>query len=180
MDLNTSIQAKIEFLRNAPVNLRLTDFNLLADSLLIRSSSKDLESRLLHVFESNSNDPTYSNLALSNSSFMVLWQNFQLAQSCVNNKLKTGLGKAQETLTSFDRVLRQLAGLVSQNKEVKVMDCRRLLGFFDILEKSFVNAADGCSLNWYEFVYFVEKKDLSFTYYFKRLVVLLITHCRQL
>jgi hypothetical protein len=144
----------MEFLRNAPVNLRLTDFNLLADSLLMRSPSKDLESRLLHVFESYSNDPAYSKLALSNSGFMVLWQNFQLAQSCVNNKLKTGLGKAQETLTSFEKVLRHLALLATQNKQVKVTDCHRLLGFFDLLEKSFVNAADGYSLNWYALVCF--------------------------
>lgn len=141
------IDAKMDFLRRPPINLCPTDFKLLADSLL--TGSEDQELRLKNVFDCNDNDSAFSNHALAHSSLMVLWQNFQLAQSCVNNKLKTGLGKAQETLTAFEKVLRQNAAALLQNKQVNVTDCRRLLGFFDLLEKSFVNAWDGCSLNWY-------------------------------
>ncbi len=148
---NLTIEAKMEFLRQTPVNLRMSDFKLLADSLLSGTMSTS-DNDLKHIFEGNFDDRlAYTRLALSNTNFMYLWQNFQLAQSCVNNKLKTGLGKAQETLMAFDKVLRHLATSVTSSSVVsnfRVTDCRRLLGFFDLLEKSFVNAWDGGSLNW--------------------------------
>ena len=148
---NLTVEAKMEFLRQTPANLKMSDFKLLADSLLSgTTSTSDNDSK--QIFEGNSDDRlAYTRLALSNANFMYIWQSFQLAQSCVNNKLKTGLGKAQETLMAFDKVLRHLATSVtspSAATNIRVTDCRRLLGFFDLLEKSFVNAWDGGSLNW--------------------------------
>jgi hypothetical protein len=56
-----------------------------------------------------------------------------VSQWCVNNKLKTTIGKAQETLTSFAESLRHKATLAAQNKPVDVTECRRILSFFDLV-----------------------------------------------
>ena len=146
IDSTVQISKKLGFFQRPPVNLRSTDFKLLVESLLSGSPASD--PKLLNVMEVNEvTDDDFSKEALTNYQSMILWQNFQVSQWCVNNKLKTTIGKAQDTLTSFSDALRQRVTLATQNK-VGVVECRRILMFFDLLEKSFVNAADGCSQNW--------------------------------
>ena len=127
------------------------DFDLLQKSVGGESSKSNIDSTVQiskNVMEVNEvTDDDFSKEALTNYQSMILWQNFQVSQWCVNNKLKTTIGKAQDTLTSFSDALRQRVTLATQNK-VGVVECRRILMFFDLLEKSFVNAADGCSQNW--------------------------------
>jgi hypothetical protein len=68
---------KLEFFRRPPINLRSTDFKLLADSLLSGTPSSDL--KLINVFEcSSSDDDDFSKVALTNVHAMILWQNFQV------------------------------------------------------------------------------------------------------
>jgi hypothetical protein len=68
---------KLEFFRRPPVNLRSTDFKLLADSLLSGTPSSDM--KLINVYEcSNSDDDDFSKVALTNVHSMILWQNFQV------------------------------------------------------------------------------------------------------
>ena len=94
------------------------------------------------------NNENFSQMSLSNLNSLITWQNLQMAQWCVNNKLKTTIGKAQDTLTSFAEVLRKKASQATQNKSVDPVESRRILSFFDMLEKSFVNASDGSSQKW--------------------------------
>ena len=146
IDPTAQISKRLAFFQRPPINLRSMDFKLLVESLLSGSPASD--PKLLNVVEVNGvADDDFTKEALTNYQSLILWQNLQISQWAVNNKLKTTIGKAQDTLTAFSDALRQRLTLVTQNK-VGVVECRRILLFFDLLEKSFINAADGCSQNW--------------------------------
>ena len=80
---------------------------------------------------------------------------YEAARYCVQQKLRTTLGKPQETFLAIEAVIMKYArflaekeGLPLTNKNLKnVMDiqenCRMLLGFLECLEKHIYNAAEG-------------------------------------
>ena len=76
-----------------------------------------------------------------------------MANHCISNKLKTPLGKAQETLGAFERALRTLA--TNFEKQLapwkktpeKIRQARNFLVIFDGLEKAMYQAWDGNNLS---------------------------------
>ncbi|XP_067639367.1 serine/threonine-protein kinase Smg1 [Eurosta solidaginis] len=90
---------------------------------------------------------------------MALWLEYEAARQCVRNKLRTSLGKPQETflaieaiISKYARILSTKSGLSSASNGRKVAlthmialqrNTRVLLGFIDSLEKHIYNAAEG-------------------------------------
>ncbi|KAL6259418.1 hypothetical protein P5V15_009339 [Pogonomyrmex californicus] len=102
-------------------------------------------------------------LALANCSFLFFWSGFEAAQHCVLNKLRTSLGKPQETFTSIESALKILAREISSHNTVDVMKkeketqgldrilhehtrVRLFVEFLEHLERVIHNAADGCAM----------------------------------
>lgn len=79
---------------------------------------------------------------------------FELAEYCVKNKLRTSLGKPQETFVKIEEIIKNYARMLtsktkdesseSTNKLIlKHKHAKFLLGFLEYLEKSIYNAAEG-------------------------------------
>ncbi|XP_043258587.1 serine/threonine-protein kinase SMG1 isoform X3 [Colletes gigas] len=98
-------------------------------------------------------------LGLANRSFLYFWAGFEAAQHCVTNKLRTPLGKPQETFTSIESALKSLAREISYSmeitkKEKRSLDhllsehtrVRLLIEFLEHLERAIHNAAEGCAI----------------------------------
>ncbi|KAG7209878.1 hypothetical protein KM043_011480 [Ampulex compressa] len=98
-------------------------------------------------------------LALANCSFLFFWSGFEAAQHCVINKLRTSLGKPQETFTSIESALKTLAREISYNTEFTKKDnkgldnllhehtrVRLFIEFLEHLERVIHNAAEGCAV----------------------------------
>ncbi|XP_046606357.1 serine/threonine-protein kinase SMG1 isoform X1 [Neodiprion virginianus] len=98
-------------------------------------------------------------MALANRSFLLFWGGFEAAQHCVGNKLRTPLGKPQETFTTIEGALKTLAREISCHTEVTRKDergleyslhehnrVRLLIEFLEHLERVIHNASEGCAL----------------------------------
>ncbi|XP_015595300.1 serine/threonine-protein kinase SMG1 [Cephus cinctus] len=98
-------------------------------------------------------------MALANRCFLFFWGTLEAAQHCVINKLRTSLGKPQETFTTFESALKMLAREISCNSEaVKKEGCkldylldeytrvRLFIEFLEHLERVIHNAAEGCAM----------------------------------
>ncbi|KOC68709.1 Serine/threonine-protein kinase SMG1 [Habropoda laboriosa] len=110
------------------------------------------------VSESETTKKMYR-LALANRSFLYFWAGFEAAQHCVTNKLRTSLGKPQETFTSIESALKTLAREISYSfeatkKEKRSLDnllgehtrVRLFIEFLEHLERVIHNAAEGCAI----------------------------------
>ncbi|KAK5642069.1 hypothetical protein RI129_008236 [Pyrocoelia pectoralis] len=105
---------------------------------------------------SNVNMEFFRSLALNSRAVLNNWVTFEAAQLCVNSKLRTPLGKPNETFTSFEVVLKRLAKEVMKNKvdgedtmengKIDQKRVRMLLQFMEHLEKAIYNAAEGCAI----------------------------------
>ena len=176
---------KMKFLRSSHEPIKPTDFKVLVDNLLKSPSLNPVSAaRQIEIWKhleihsaqeidlEDLDEKQLTEWITINLDLQSFWIGYQLAQFCVNSKLKTPLGKAQETLTTIEKVLRRLTTnaaaasvvKVSQSKEdghnsknnekcpspsvLNVFECRRLLIFFELLEKSMANAWDGSAYYW--------------------------------
>ena len=117
-----------------------------------------------HIFSSRSDNETMGRmheLALANRSFLFFWAGFEAAQHCVLNKLRTPLGKPQETFTTIEGALKVLAREIScgpencaSKRDKRGLDSllhehtrvRLLVEFLEHLERVIHNAAEGCAV----------------------------------
>ncbi|KAF5303932.1 hypothetical protein FQA39_LY01717 [Lamprigera yunnana] len=103
----------------------------------------------------SANMVSFRSLALNSRAVLNNWITYEAAQLCVNSKLRTPLGKPNETFTSFEVVLKQLAKDVMKVKleeeptdggKIDQKRVRMLLQFMEHLEKAIYNAAEGCAI----------------------------------
>ncbi|KAK0173761.1 hypothetical protein PV328_006909 [Microctonus aethiopoides] len=98
-------------------------------------------------------------LGLKNRSFLFFWSGIEAAQHCVMNKLRTPLGKPQETFTTIEGALKTLARDITSRPAVTKHDERGLnhslhehtrvrlfIEFLEHLERVIHNAAEGCAV----------------------------------
>jgi PI-3-kinase-related kinase SMG-1 len=71
-----------------------------------------------------------------------------LSHYCINNKLKSPLGKAQDTLTTIEKVIRNVTANLLEGKtaNIDMPGCRGLLVLFECLEKAMSNAYNGSAV----------------------------------
>lgn len=87
---------------------------------------------------------------------LMFWVQNEAAQSCVNNKLRTALGKPQETFTKIESTIKEIARLlaikektIAHNIDTILANQRHAriwLGFMECLEKYIYNASEGMAI----------------------------------
>ncbi|KAK3930101.1 Serine/threonine-protein kinase SMG1 [Frankliniella fusca] len=77
---------------------------------------------------------------------LLQWAAWDAAQYCVTSKLRTPLGKPQETFTKIEGAIKALAREVNECESWDVIRVRVLVDFLEQLEKVIYNAADGTAL----------------------------------
>ncbi|XP_043280213.1 serine/threonine-protein kinase SMG1 isoform X1 [Venturia canescens] len=100
-------------------------------------------------------------LGLTNRSFLYFWSGMEAAHHCVINKLRTPLGKPQETFTTIEGALKALARETqgtTRNEDTRAVErnsdndfhehtrVRMLVEFWEHLERSIHNASEGCAV----------------------------------
>jgi serine/threonine-protein kinase SMG1 len=95
----------------------------------------------------------YKNVTLKDVRTLCAWIEWEAARYCVNNKLRTPLGKANDTFIKIEAIIREHARILtlkdnSKSKSYKNVianqrNVRILLGFMECLEKAIYNAAEG-------------------------------------
>lgn len=98
----------------------------------------------------------FCRVAMADVRVLISWAQWEAAQSCVNNKLRTFLGKPQETFLKIESIIKENARILSLKEKLKVPNvdtilanqrhARILLGFMEALEKYIYNASDGTVL----------------------------------
>lgn len=94
-------------------------------------------------------------MATSDVRVLISWTQWEAAQSCVNNKLRTVIGKPQETFLKIESIIKENARILSMKEKLTVPNvdtilanqrhARILLGFMESLEKYIYNASEGTS-----------------------------------
>lgn len=106
--------------------------------------------------KSKSNDISdFCKLATSDVRVLLAWAQCEAAQSCVNNKLRTVIGKPQETFLKIESIIKEYARNLSMKENLTApnvdailtnqRNARILLGFMEALEKYIYNASEGTS-----------------------------------
>lgn len=98
----------------------------------------------------------FRNIAVTDIRSIISWAQWEAAQFCVNNKLRTVLGKPQETFLKIESIVKEGARTLSLKETPKVCsietvisnqrNTRVLLGFMEALEKSIYNASEGTAV----------------------------------
>ncbi|XP_053950535.1 serine/threonine-protein kinase Smg1 [Anastrepha ludens] len=105
------------------------------------------------------NSTAYEVAARRSCRALALWLEYEAARQCVRNKLRTKIGKPQETFLAIEAVISKYARILSTKSGIAsacnvrrvtlphLMSLQRntrlLLGFIDSLEKHIYNAAEG-------------------------------------
>lgn len=87
---------------------------------------------------------------------VISWAQWEAAQFCVNNKLRTVLGKPQETFLKIESINKENARILALKDKMMVPSidtilsnqrhARILLGFMEALEKCIYNASEGTAV----------------------------------
>ena len=95
----------------------------------------------------------YKEVTLKDVRTLTSWIQWEAARFCVNNKLRTPLGKAQETFVHIENIIKEHARVIALKDKTKLQNykhvlanqrnVRILLGFMEALEKAIYNAAEG-------------------------------------
>ncbi|XP_022255031.1 serine/threonine-protein kinase SMG1-like, partial [Limulus polyphemus] len=95
-------------------------------------------------------------LALSYSPALWFWATWESALACVTNKLRTPLGKPQDTFTTIEAAIKSYAkesrfppnprSLTQENNLIDLKRVKLLLDFMEHLEKLMYNAYEGCAI----------------------------------
>lgn len=135
-------------------------FKALAIEPLKNRAKKPLEETIWECFNKCrlAADVQFMQLAMSNSSLLVGWMQWELAKFCVNNKLKTPLGKAQDTFLHIEGLIRKIARVVDGKEQMPIqasdellelqVRSRVIMGFVEALEKCIYNAAEGTAYSY--------------------------------
>lgn len=95
----------------------------------------------------------YNELARRDNRNLLSWIQWEAAQYCVDNRLRTPLGKPPDTFVSIENIIRKHAKILALKDQDTVngyravmsnqKSARILLGFMEALEKAIYNASDG-------------------------------------
>lgn len=95
----------------------------------------------------------YKKVTLKDVRTLTSWIQWEAARFCVNNKLRTPLGKPQDTFVKIENIIKDHARILALKDKSKLRNykhvlanqrnVRILLGFMEALEKAIYNAAEG-------------------------------------
>ena len=158
------LSAKLHLQEEKPelqsLRLRTPDFKLLSD-LMILGPMKELETNINEGEEEEGDklgeilqgltDVNHA-CKLQGRQAQVQWSGEQIAAFCISNKLKTSFGKAQETLSAYERTMRSLPNPFGKQMAPlpplgKIRQARNFLVVFETLEKAMYQAFDGSNIS---------------------------------
>lgn len=100
--------------------------------------------------ENHAHSEHFRDLALNCRTVLFNWASLEAAEFCVNSKLRTPLGKPNDTFTAIENTLKRLArNLVKGKMESSVVSQKQvklLLLFMEHLEKTIFNAYEGSAI----------------------------------
>lgn len=170
INADTKINAFKDYLMSGSFTTLSTEhFKIISDYLLQLSfeDKNALQNAFLTFWPLQNQDPEENNnpffrqCAMSFSSIIVGWMLSELAQSCVNLKLRTRLGKPQETFMKIESALKTIARDTSSLDtkyvatehhslreviEMEQIRSRWVAEFMIFLEKYIYNAAEGTAI----------------------------------
>ncbi|XP_070506242.1 serine/threonine-protein kinase Smg1 [Chironomus tepperi] len=138
--------------------LRAQYFQQFINHISFTPNASNIDQFILHAFKNcwfNGTETAeeYKRVTLKDVRTLCAWIQWEAARFCVNNKLKTPLGKAQDTFIKIEGIIREHARVLtlkdkSKSKSYKHVlanqrNVRILLGFMESLEKAIYNAAEG-------------------------------------
>uniref|UniRef100_A0A8W7PD05 non-specific serine/threonine protein kinase n=1 Tax=Anopheles coluzzii TaxID=1518534 RepID=A0A8W7PD05_ANOCL len=135
--------------------LRMADLRTLFNRIAFSRDGSEYAGGYLHELLTRSfNQPSrYGEMALRDLRCLIPWAQWEAAQLCVNQKLRTPFGKPQSTFLRIESIVKQCARILALTDRFPVRDIRTsianqrhariLLGFLEALEKSIYNAAEG-------------------------------------
>ncbi|XP_055371499.1 serine/threonine-protein kinase Smg1 [Condylostylus longicornis] len=95
----------------------------------------------------------FYNNSVFNINMLMHWVQWESSQYCVNNKLRTALGKPQDTFLKIEALIKEDARIIANRESEKVNEfsvlvtnlrhAKILLGFLESLEKTIYNASNG-------------------------------------
>ncbi|XP_053681891.1 serine/threonine-protein kinase Smg1 [Sabethes cyaneus] len=139
-------------------DLRSHYFRMFIDKISFQRESASIDDFLKEVFTKSwfvdeDKKQKYSEMALADLRCLIPWAQWEAAHFCVNNKLRTPIGKPQETFLKIESIIKEYARVLSMKESCTVKDLRTsmanqrhariLLGFLEALEKAIYNAAEG-------------------------------------
>lgn len=138
--------------------LRAQYFNEFIKQITYSTNADNIDEFILNAFKNcwfNGTDVAekYKEITLKDVRTLCSWIQWESARFCVNNKLRTPLGKAQETFIKIEGIIREHARILALKNKSKLnsykhvlanqRNVRILLGFMENLEKAIYNAAEG-------------------------------------
>lgn len=138
--------------------LRAQYFSEFIKHITFSPHATNIDDFILHAFKNcwfNGTEVAeeYKNVTLKDIRTLCAWIQWEAARYCVNNKLRTPLGKANETFIKIEGIIREHARVLTLKDKSKTKNykhvlanqrnVRILLGFMECLEKAIYNAAEG-------------------------------------
>lgn len=138
--------------------LRSHYFRTFIDRISFQRESGCIDDFLKEVFTKSwsvdkEKEKKYCEMALVDLRCLIPWIQWEAAHFCVNNKLRTPIGKPQETFLKIESIIKENARVLSMKEHCTVKNfgtsianqrhARILLGFLEALEKAIYNAAEG-------------------------------------
>lgn len=139
-------------------NLRGSYFKDFVEHISFNENALPLDDMLVEAFINswccqNLHDEEFEQVATKDIRTLVNWIQWEAAHYCVSNKLRTVVGKPQETFLKFESIIKEYARVLALKEKVKFngiksllasqKHARILLGFMETLEKMIYNAAEG-------------------------------------
>ncbi|KAL1381154.1 hypothetical protein pipiens_013674 [Culex pipiens pipiens] len=139
-------------------DIRSQYFRGMIEKIGFKRDAVNIDEFLREVFTkswcaSKSKNLQYGGMALRDLRCLIPWSQWEAAHFCVNNKLRTPIGKPQETFLKIESIIKEDARVLALKERSTVRDlsasmanqrhARILLGFLEALEKSIYNASEG-------------------------------------
>lgn len=143
-------------------DLRPQYFKSFVEKISFQKDAEFIEEFLKEIFvkcwySENGKPMEFNDMSQKDIRCLISWIQLEAAQYCVNNKLKTAVGKPQETFLAIESIIkedyrilalkekstvRNIKTLIANQKQARI-----LLGFMEALEKSIYNAAEGTAFS---------------------------------
>ncbi|XP_058442712.1 serine/threonine-protein kinase Smg1 [Malaya genurostris] len=139
-------------------DIRSHYFRAFIDQICFKRDLEDTDDFLKEVFIKSwfvdrGKNQRYAEMALADLRCLIPWVQWEAAHFCVNNKLRTPIGKPQETFLKIESIIKEDARVLALKEQSTVKNlsasmgnqrrARILLGFLEALEKAIYNAAEG-------------------------------------
>lgn len=139
-------------------DMRPQYFKEFIDKISVNNTAEHIETFLKNIFvncwyQEHGAAGEFYRMVMKDVRCLTSWAQWEAAQYCVNNKLRTSLGKPQDTFLKIESIIKEDARILALKEKTNVDNveslisnqkhARVLLGFMENLEKAIYNASQG-------------------------------------